>query len=100
MIPVHRFMPSALADILRRAPLSPEKVGFAWRSAVGPALDAATTVELRGDVLHVRARDARWRPEIERSLPLIRARLEALLGGDVVRTVEITGEVAPSRGRR
>jgi hypothetical protein len=97
MLPVHRFMPQALASILQKAPLSPEKVGFAWRSAVGPALDGATSVELRGDVLHVRTKDAAWRREILRSLPLIRARLDALLGDDVVRTVSVEGGGADRR---
>ena len=58
VIPVQQFMPGALAEILRKAPLTPEKVAFAWRSAVGPAVDKATTVDLRNGVLHVQARDA------------------------------------------
>jgi hypothetical protein len=89
MIPVHQFMPSALAEILRKAPLTPEKVAFAWRAAVGPAVDKATTIELRDGVLHVRVRDASWRREVERSAGLIRSRLAALLG-NVVRRIEVT----------
>ena len=46
VIPVHEFMPQALAEILRKAPLTPEKVAFAWRSAVGPAVDKASTYRL------------------------------------------------------
>ena len=38
MIPLQQFMPDALAAILRKAPLTPEKVDFAWRSAVGGAV--------------------------------------------------------------
>ena len=82
-------MPSALAEILRKAPLTPEKVAFAWRAAVGPAVDKATTIELRDGVLHVRVRDASWRREVERSAGLIRSRLAALLG-NVVRRIEVT----------
>jgi len=89
MIPVHEFMPEALAEILRKAPLTPEKVAFAWRSAVGPSVDNATTVTLREGVLYVRARDASWQREVERSAALIRARLTALLG-NVVRTIHVT----------
>jgi hypothetical protein len=89
MIPAQQVMPSALAVILRKAPLTPEKVAFAWRTAVGPAVDRATTVELKGRVLHVRANDAAWQREVERSAPLIRARLDALLGEAVVRTIEV-----------
>ena len=89
MIPVHQFMPEALAAILRRAPLTPEKVAFAWRAAVGPAVDRVTTVSLTGDVLCVRARDVAWRREVERSGRVIRARLDALLGEGVVRAMKV-----------
>lgn len=89
VVPVHQFMPTALAEILKKAPLTPEKVTFAWRSAVGPAVDKATTIELRGRVLYVRARDASWQREVERSAGLIRSRLAALLG-DVVGTIQVT----------
>ena len=89
MIPVHDVVPAALATVLRRAPLTPEKVAFAWRTAVGPAVGRATTVQLKGRVLHVRANDAAWQREVERSVPLIRARLDALLGEAVVRMIEV-----------
>jgi hypothetical protein len=82
-------MPAALAEVLRKAPLTPEKVAFAWRSAVGPAVDKATTVDLRDGILHVRARDASWQREVERSAGLIRSRLTALLG-NVVKRIEVT----------
>jgi hypothetical protein len=82
-------MPEVLADVLRRAPLTPEKVAFAWRSAVGPAVDKATTIDLCNGVLRVQARDASWQREIERSAGLIRSRLTALLG-NVVKTIEVT----------
>ena len=84
MIPVHRFMPDALAAVLRRAPLSAEKIAFAWRTAVGPSVDRVTSVELDGVTLRVTAKDAQWRREIEHSAGLIRARLDALLGPGVV----------------
>ena len=82
-------MPVALAEVLRRAPLTPEKVAFAWRTAVGPAVDKVTAVELHNGVLYVRARDAAWQREIERSAGLIRSRLDGLLGDRVVRHIEI-----------
>ena len=93
MIPVHQFMPMALAEILRKAPLTPEKVAFAWRSAVGPAVDNATTIELRGRVLYVHTRDPSWQREVERSAWLIRSRLTALLG-NVVGTIEVVNKRA------
>jgi hypothetical protein len=89
MIPVHRFMPDALAAVLRKAPLSPEKITFAWRTAVGPSVDRATAVTLNGATLRVRVKDAQWRREIEHSAGLIRARLDALLGAGVVRSLEV-----------
>ena len=82
-------MPRVLADVLRKAPLSPEKVAFAWRTAVGPAVDKATTIELRNTILLVRVQDRAWRREVERSAALIRARLDALLGDGVVRRIEV-----------
>jgi Dna[CI] antecedent, DciA len=87
--PVHRFMPDALATVLRRAPLTPEKIAFSWRTAVGPAVDKVTSVALHNGVLHVRTRDASWQREIERSATLIRSRLESLLGEDVVRYIKV-----------
>src|SRR6185295_3078180 len=87
--PAHLLMPSALAVILRKAPLTPEKVAFAWRSAVGPAVDKATAIELHDGVLRVKAKDARWQLEVERSAALIRARLESLLGTEVVRYIDV-----------
>lgn len=89
MIPVSRVIPDALETVLRKAPLTPEKVAFAWRVTVGPAVDRATITELRGAVLHVRAKDAAWRREIERSAGVIRARLDALLGRGVVRGIVV-----------
>jgi hypothetical protein len=94
-------MPEALARLLRQAPLCPEKVAFAWRAAVGPAVDAATRIELREGLLHVRAAGGPWKREIERSATVIRARLAAVLGADVVRRLEITVEPpSPSEVRR
>ena len=89
VVPVHLLLPDALAAILRRAPLTPEKVAFSWRAAVGPAVDRVTTIELRDGVLYVRARDAAWRREVERSAALIRSRLAGFLGADVVRYIEV-----------
>jgi predicted nucleic acid-binding Zn ribbon protein len=92
VIPVHRFLPDALAEILRKAPLTDDKVAFAWRSSVGPAIDRGTTVSLREGVLQVTAREAAWGREVKRSEALIRARLDSLLGRDVVRAIEISTE--------
>jgi hypothetical protein len=63
MIPLQQVMPAALASVLRQAPLSPEKVAFAWRTAVGAAIDRASTVELRGSTLAVSVKSEQWRHE-------------------------------------
>ena len=87
---LHTFMPAALADLLRRAPLTPEKIAFAWRSAVGAKVADASAIELRGTVLNVQVKDAAWQREVERSAGLIRSRLEALLGAGVVKGLAVT----------
>ena len=83
-------MPEALAEVLRKAPLTPEKIAFAWRAAVGPGMDKVTTIELSGRVLYVRAKDAAWQREVERSLGVVRSRMEALLGKGVVGDIRVT----------
>ena len=90
VIPVSRVMPDALAQILRKAPLTPEKVEFAWRTSVGPAVERVTSVELKGYILHVRTQDAAWQREIEHSAAIIRRRLAAWLGKDIVRGLDVT----------
>ena len=57
-------MPDALAAVLQKAPLTPDKVAFAWRTAVGPSVDRVTTVELKGRVLHVQTTDAAWQRDV------------------------------------
>jgi hypothetical protein len=83
-------MPDAVAEIVRKAPLTPEKVAFAWRLAVGPNVEKATTISLREDVLHVVAKGAPWQREIERNGAMVRARLASILGAGVVRRVHVT----------
>ena len=80
---------AAVAAILESAPLTPEKVSFAWRTAVGPAIDKVSTVELCDGVLQVTVKDARWQREIEHSAPLIRSRLDSILGDKVVRYIKV-----------
>jgi hypothetical protein len=35
MVPAQRILPDVLALMIRRQPLTPEKVAFAWRIAAG-----------------------------------------------------------------
>jgi hypothetical protein len=92
MIPVQHVMPNALASVLRLAPLTPEKVAFAWRTAVGAAVDRATGVELRESTLVVVVKSEEWRHEIVRSLGLIRSRLNFVLGDGVVARIELQSD--------
>lgn len=82
-------MPAALMELLSRAPLSDGKVTFAWRAAVGPALDRATTVKLDAGVLYVDAVGAQWPLEIRRSSGVILTRLKTLLGDETVQSIEV-----------
>ena len=85
MIRASRVIPSVLADVIRKAPLCQEKVEFAWRHAVGPALERVTAVRLDdGGVLRVTTADAHWAREVKRSSRLILTRLRALLGDNVI----------------
>jgi predicted nucleic acid-binding Zn ribbon protein len=91
VIPAHELARSALAGVLRRAPLSPEKVALAWQMSVGSAIaQAVTAVALDEGVLRVTARDAQWRNEIERSAGLVRRRLNGVLGDNVVHELRVT----------
>lgn len=69
--------------------MTPEKLAFAWQSAVGAALANVTTISLREGVLHVAARDRTWQREVRRSMPVILARLKTMLG-DEIRRLDIT----------
>ncbi|HUE87547.1 MAG TPA: DciA family protein [Vicinamibacterales bacterium] len=86
MIRTDRLIPAVLAEVIRKAPLCPEKVEFAWRTAVGSAMGRVTTVQLDdAGVLHVKAADAHWAREVKRSSRLVLKRLEGLLGAGVVK---------------
>jgi Dna[CI] antecedent, DciA len=89
MQPLHRAIPAALRSLLRDAPLSPGKVSFAWRAAVGPAVDRATAVRLEPPVLLVDASGPQWSREVQRSSAIILRRLESLLGPGVVERLEV-----------
>ena len=89
MLPVQGIATRVIAEIIRRQPPSPEKTSFAWSVAVGPALARVTTVELRNHNLIVVARDARWQRELERARETILARVQLLLGADLVKGLHI-----------
>ncbi|MFB3855337.1 MAG: DciA family protein [Vicinamibacterales bacterium] len=104
--PLKDVVSPALAKLLAAAPLSPGKVRFAWRLAVGPAIDRITTVTLSdGKRVEVSVADERWRTEVRRTIPLIRRRMEALLGAGTIENVvlqrpERPGGTRPERAGR
>lgn len=105
MKPIQPIMSDVVAKLVRSAPLSAEKVLFAWRMAVGAMLARVTAVRLRSDgCLLVHLQDERWRPELQRAAAVVRARMAAVLGDDVLREVCLVGApqaaVRRSRGDR
>ena len=91
MVRVDRVIPSVLAELIRKAPLCDEKVDFAWRAAVGPAVQRMTKVRLTGDgLLMVTTADAHWGREVKRSSALILARLQAYLGPNVISRIHVS----------
>jgi hypothetical protein len=75
--------------------MSQGKLEFAWRTAVGAAIDRACTVRLDDHgTLEVRAADAAWRRELRHSQGMILRRLQDLLGREVVKAVRIVGRGA------
>jgi len=87
--PLHQAVPGAITELLRGAPLSDGKVGFAWRVAVGPALERVTAVKLVQRVLIVETASPQWSQEVMRSSPLILRRLQNLLGASVIEKIEV-----------
>src|SRR5262249_15919967 len=87
--PLTQALPGALATLLREVPNSPGKVDFAWKAAVGPAVERVTAVRLEDRVLLVQVPDANWDREITRSKPIILRRLQMLLGDDAVTSLRI-----------
>ena len=89
MRPLSHAIPAALTEILRAAPLSDGKVAFAWRSAVGPALERVTKVKLEQRVLVVETASPQWSREVMRSSPIILNRLQTFLGASAVEKIEV-----------
>ena len=83
------MLPAVVAEILRKAPMSDEKVSLAWRLAVGPAIAKATTVRLVPDgTLHIKAETEAWIAAVRKSTSLIQIRMGDLLGENLVKRLE------------
>ena len=83
------IVPAALRELLRTAPLSDGKVTFAWKAAVGPALERATAVKLESGTLIVETTGPQWTREVKRSSGIILTRIKTLLGDGTVQRIEI-----------
>ena len=85
MTSARECVPKAVSFILRRQPLSPAKVRFAWHATVGDAMAQATSVELDPHgTLRVSTETEHWRKETVRSSGVIKRRLAELLGRGTV----------------
>ena len=89
MRPLSQAVPGAVASLLRDAPLSDGKVAFAWKVAVGPAMERATAIKLDGTILIVDVPNTQWAREIKRSSGVILSRLGTLLGVDTVTEIRV-----------
>jgi predicted nucleic acid-binding Zn ribbon protein len=89
MRPLSQAVPGAVANLLRETPLSDGKVAFAWKVAVGPAMERATAIKLDGTVLIVDVPNTQWAREIRRSSGVILSRLGTLLGRDTVTEIRV-----------
>lgn len=94
-----RVLPAVLAAAIRQAPLTSEKVAFAWRQAGGPAIDRATTITLADGVLTVSCTDPQWAREVHRIRHELLRQLALWLGQEVVTRIDVAGGVE-IRGRR
>jgi hypothetical protein len=87
VIKANQVLPAVVGEVIRKAPLSDEKVSFAWRLAVGPAFDKATRVRLDAEgTLHVSAEPV-WLDGVRQSVGLIRSRLAHFLGEQAVKRI-------------
>lgn len=89
MQPFQSFAAGVIAGAIRKQPPSPARTEFAWSVAAGPAMARAATVATRDGVLLVTPKDARWAREIERAVPTLLARLQALVGPAEVTSLRI-----------
>ncbi len=81
-------MPAVVEEVIRKAPLTSEKVAFAWRMAVGPAIGNATSVRLgENGTLYVTSDSPAWTAAVRKSTSLIHIRLEGFLGAGTVKAL-------------
>ena len=89
MQPFRDAMPRAVAELIRAAPLSPGKAEFAWRFAVGPAMQRNTAIRRESGGMVIEVTSGQWADEVRRSARVILARLQTLLGDGAVSRLEV-----------
>lgn len=89
MKPIGQILPRVVTDLVRASPLSPGKVDFAWRAAVGTSMSRVSSVRLEKDVLLVEAQTPHWAAAIMRASPIILERLRGTLGPETVRVIRL-----------
>lgn len=82
----------AMRLLLAAQPLTEAKVRFAWTLAAGPAVVRASSVTFADGILAVRVKSDSWRQAVERSRPVVHARLAEFLGPGIVRTITIASD--------
>jgi hypothetical protein len=91
VIQANKVMPAVVAEVIRKAPLTDEKVAFAWRLAVGPAVAKATSVRLGANgILYVKSESPAWSDAIGKSFGVIRSRLAHYLGESAVTRIDLS----------
>jgi predicted nucleic acid-binding Zn ribbon protein len=86
---LHATATHALRRLLDEQPTTPAKIVFAWRMAAGAALARGAEPEWRDGVLVLRARTDAWRKELRHARPILTARVQELVGPDVVKKIVI-----------
>jgi predicted nucleic acid-binding Zn ribbon protein len=82
-------MPAVVEDVVRKAPLTADKVTFAWRVAVGPAVGKASSARLgENGTLYITCDSPAWTAAVRKSTSLIHQRLETLLGAGTVKAIQ------------
>jgi hypothetical protein len=91
MEPINSTAARAMRTLLANQPTTDAKVAFAWQIAAGPALGRSASVRWADEegVLHVRPSTPAWTAEIRHARPILRGRMNELLGADVVKRIEI-----------
>src|SRR5262245_52757594 len=89
MLPLGTAIPGAITELLGKTPMSPGKVEFAWKAAVGPAFAKVSSVHLEGTELVIDPATTHWAQEIRRASPLILRRLQSIVGAGAVTKLAI-----------